>query len=117
MQTLALPDTSDLRTAGGLMLAAAAVLPAIPGHPGLACPLRTITGVPCPLCGMTTSVEATVHLHLGHALAANPAGPVVVGLAALLLVRRPATVRVWLPVVVLALALMWAFELHRYGFV
>jgi hypothetical protein len=109
-------DATDLRRAGGAMLAAALALPALPGRPHLFCPLRTLTGVPCPLCGMTTSVEATMHLHLGHALAANPAGPLVVGLAALLLVRRPATVRVRLPVVVLALALMWAFELHRFGF-
>src|SRR5436309_720730 len=110
-------DATDLRRAGGAMLAAAFVLPALPGQPHLFCPLRTLTGVPCPLCGMTTSVEATVHLHLGHALAANPAGPLAVGLAVLLLVRHPATVRVWLPMLVLALALMWAFELHRFGFV
>lgn len=42
----------DLRRAGGLMLAAAAALPLVPGRPGLACPLRTLTGIPCPLCGM-----------------------------------------------------------------
>ena len=106
MQTLALPDTSDLRTAGGLMLAAAVVLPAIPGHPGLA----------CPLCGMTTSVEATLHGQVGRALAANPFGIVAVAVVVFLLVRRPATIRLSLPLVAAASALMWAFELHRFGF-
>jgi hypothetical protein len=117
MQTLAVPDTSDLRTAGGLMLAAAAILPAIPGHPGLPCPLRTLTGVPCPLCGMTTSVEATVHLHFGDALAAAPAGIILVALAIAFLIRRPQTIRVPMALVYVVLALMWAFQLHRFGFV
>ena len=113
---LELPDTSDLRTAGGLMLAAAAVLPAIPGHPGLPCPLRTLTGVPCPLCGMTTSVEATVHLHFGDALAATPAGIVLVALAIVFLVRRPSSIRVPMALVYVVLAAMWAFQLFRFGY-
>ena len=117
MQTLELPDTTDLRAAGGLMLAAAALLPAIPGHPGLPCPLRSLTGVPCPLCGMTTSVEATVHLHFGDALAAAPAGILVVALAVVFLIRRPKLIRVPMTLVYVVLALMWAFQLHRFGFV
>jgi hypothetical protein len=110
-------DATDLRRAGTAMLVGAAALPALPGHPHLFCPLRTLTGIPCPLCGMTTSVEATVHLHLGRALAANPAGLALVGLAVFLLVRRPTTVRVSLPLVLAVLALMWAFELFRFGVV
>lgn len=99
------------------MLAAAAVLPMLPGHPGLPCPLRSLTGVPCPLCGMTTSVEATVHLRLDDALAANPVGVVAVVVAIVLLVRRPATVPVWVPGIVAGLAAMWAFQLHRFGLI
>ena len=107
----------DLRLPAGLLLGAAALLPSVPGTPGLPCPLCTLTGVPCPFCGMTTSVEATVHFRLGDALAANPAGIALVALAVLVLVRRRVAVRYSLPVVGVALALMWVFQLHRFGFV
>jgi hypothetical protein len=99
------------------MLGAAAVLPMLPGDPGVPCPLRSFTGVPCPLCGMTTSVEAAVHLQLGEALAANPMGVVAVVVAIVLLVRRPATLPVWVPGILVALAAMWVFQLHRFGWV
>ncbi len=117
MAATAVVDATDLRRAGVFMLGAAAVLPALPGHPGLPCPLRTLTGVPCPLCGMTTSVEATVHLHLGDALAAAPAGILLVIFAAWLVIRRPQTLRIPMPLIITALALMWAFQLNRFGFV
>lgn len=109
-------DARELTWVGGAMLAAAAVLPALPGNPGLPCPLRTLTGIPCPFCGMTTSVEATVHFRLGDAFAANPAGIALVVVAIVLLIVRPR----WIPVsVALALpliGLMWAFQLQRFGF-
>jgi hypothetical protein len=108
-------DLHDVRPAAGAMLAAAFVLPALPGHPGVPCPLRTLTGIPCPLCGMTTSVEDTVHAHLVHAFAANPAGlPLVACAVAAFGVRRP---RLAFPAVLLyaAFGLMWLFELHRFA--
>lgn len=110
------PDPRDLRTAAGVMLAAAAMLPVLPGHPGFTCPLRALTGVPCPLCGMTTSVESTVRLDLETAAAANPAGIALVLVAIALLALRPA--RIVLPAVLVpfTLAGMWVFELHRFGF-
>jgi Protein of unknown function (DUF2752) len=110
-------DPHDLRIAGGAMLAAAAVLPALPGHPGIVCPLRTLTGIPCPLCGMTTSVEDTVHLHVRDALAANPAGVAATVVALALLVLRPARFRVPALAACAALTAMWVFELHRFGLV
>jgi len=109
-------DLRDARVAGAAMLVAGLALPALPGHPALACPLRTVTGVPCPLCGMTTSVEDTLHLHVGTALAANPAGIAVVLAAAVLVLWRPAQASVPRFAPLAALAAMWLFELHRFGF-
>jgi hypothetical protein len=112
--TLAL-DPRELRTTGTVMLAAAAVLPALPGHPGVVCPLRLLTGVPCPLCGMTTSVEETVRGHLARAFAANPGGIAAVAVALFLLVRRPRSLRVPAALPFVVLAASWLFELHRYS--
>jgi hypothetical protein len=109
-------DPGELRVAGGAMLAAGLALPVFPGHPSLHCPLRALTGLPCPLCGLSTSVEETVRLHLGDALAANPLGVALVLAALVLLVLRP--VRLALPraVVPAVLAASWLFELHRFSF-
>jgi hypothetical protein len=109
-------DARDARIAGALMLGAGFALPLLPGHPGIACPLRALTGVPCPLCGMTTSVEATLHLDLSAALAANPAGIAAVVAAVALLVVRPAQFRLQRLAVPVMLGAMWLFELHRFGF-
>ena len=109
-------DLHDLRIAGSVMLAAAVLVPLLPGPDGIPCPLRSLTGVPCPLCGMTTSVTAAVHLDPLAALAANPAGVLAVIVAVALLVfrrRRQATVPAWaLPV---GLVLMWLWQLARVG--
>jgi hypothetical protein len=107
-------DVRDLRIAGGLMLGAAAALPLLPFEPGFACPLRTWTGIPCPLCGMSTSVVATVHGDLVSAFAANPAGIVAVVVAAWLLIARPRSLRIPSPVAALVLLSMWIFELFRF---
>jgi hypothetical protein len=110
-------DVADLRPAGALMLVAGAVLPVLPGHPGVSCPLRRLTGIPCPLCGLSTSVEQTVRLHLHAAAEANPVGIVLVLAAFALLVFRPRRLRVPSVVLPLTLAGMWLFELHRFNIV
>jgi hypothetical protein len=110
-------DPHDLRTSGAVMLAVGAVLPIVPGHSGVECPLRRLTGIPCPFCGMTTSVEATVRAHPLRAFAANPGGLAAVALAFWLLAVRPQRVVMpaWLPWVVLPA--LWLFELHRYSII
>ncbi len=108
-------DLRELRLAGTLMLGAGLVISRLPGHPGLICPLRAVTGIPCPLCGMTTSVVATLEGRLGDAFGAAPAGVfLVLAAVGLLVIRRPERVRVPVPLVLGTLALMWVFQLFRY---
>jgi hypothetical protein len=109
-------DAREVRGAGAAMLAAAAVLPHLPGHPGLVCPLRTLTGVPCPLCGLTTSVEDTVSGHVGAAVSANPGGVLLVLVAVVLLAVRPRQIRLPSAAFVLLALAMWLFELHRFSY-
>ena len=110
-------ELNVLRWAGGGMLALGVILPHLPNNPGLPCPLRTVTGVPCPFCGLTTSVKAVLHGDGRAAWSANPFGLLVVALAAAL-VLRPGWRRVSVPsvLVLAAVALSWLFELHRYHF-
>lgn len=68
------------------------------GRPvGSACFFRQHTGIPCPTCGMSRSVVATLHGDLSTAVRANPAGPLwvaaafSVALALLWLARRQRT--------------------------
>ena len=82
----------DLRLAVAGAFGVAAAWPLLPVHPPLACPLRSLTGIPCPLCGMTRACVAAVHGHLGQSLAFNPAGILIIVLAAVVLVR-PSFVR------------------------
>jgi hypothetical protein len=111
-------DLTSVRYAGGAMLALGLVLPHLPGNPGLPCPLRTVTGVPCPFCGLTTSVKAVLHGDAHGAWSANPFGLLAVVFAVALVVR-PRWRRMSLPTVIVAsgVALSWVFELHRYHFV
>jgi Protein of unknown function (DUF2752) len=108
-------DVTDIRGAAVALLVAGSTLPLLPGHQGLPCPLRTVTGIPCPFCGTTTSVEATLHADPGAALAANPLGPALVAAAVVLVVRRPRhALRVPLLFVIVLAAALWLFELHRF---
>jgi hypothetical protein len=114
------------------VLSAATVWPAVTGATGVAapCPLRWLTGVPCPGCGLTTGAVALVRGDVGGAFAANP---VILGLAAtavlaVVLLAARATGALPPPVAwsdrwrrrtgwaaaLLALA-SWAFQLNRLG--
>jgi Protein of unknown function (DUF2752) len=101
------------------------------GGQGLPCPLRTLTGLPCPFCGLTTSTVALTH---GAWAAAAETSPLVYLAAALIAATTPILAarllglapppRPWsagtrartryLAYVVVALS--WLFQLHRYNF-
>ncbi len=77
-----------------LALAAAPLVPASLAYPAVhaatgfapVCPLREVTGVPCPFCGGTTSATALADGRVAEALAANPFVPALaVALAGVLL--------------------------------
>lgn len=105
----------DLRIPAAMLLGAGIALPLL-GHPGPGCLLRAVTGVPCPLCGMSTSVTSTVRGDLPDAFAAAPAGVALVGLAIWVLVTgRPRRVEIPLPGVVALLVVMWVFQLFRFA--
>lgn len=48
---------------------------------GPACPWRALTGVPCPMCGMTHATVALGGGDLGGALASHPVAPAALAIA------------------------------------
>jgi hypothetical protein len=106
-----------LQLSSWLMLLAAVLLPLVPGHAGVICPLRLMFGIPCPLCGMTTSVVATSRGRFTEAVAANPAGVLAVIAAVAILLLRPRRLRVPLLVAAVSVAAMWAYQLFRFDIV
>ena len=110
-------DLGGLRVAGGGMLAAGMLWPLHPHALDTPCVFHAVTGVPCPLCGMTRSVTATMHLRLHDALAFNPAGVLAVLVAIALLLRagpRSLSVPRW--AVPASIALLWSCQLLRLPF-
>jgi hypothetical protein len=124
----------NLTLFGASVAAIGAVYPSLMAHAGgqgLPCPLRTLTGVPCPFCGLTTATVAMTHGDWSAAGAANPlayllAG-LVVGTAPVLMARATGhspPPRPWSAaarrragrMVAGLVALSWLFQLHRYGF-
>ena len=94
----------------------------------LICPLRALTGVPCPLCGMTTGTVAFLRGDLSGSLAAAPLSIAVVpatlaGIAVAMWNFMKGSKRLWASarlrqagVIILGLALIfsWMFQLHRF---
>lgn len=91
------------------------------------CPMRALTGVPCPFCGMSTSTLAAVRGDVVGSIAANPAGPVLLAVVALAFVPRLVSgphvggaFSRWEPRLRFApwaaLPLLWLWQLARYDY-
>ena len=91
------------------------VLPFSPIPP---CPMLTITGVPCPLCGMTRSAQSILRLDASAALRYQPFGflAVIGGLVILFLWAMPTTrplsvIRVPVALVVVLSVASWIWNI------
>ncbi len=109
-------ELAPLRMAGLLLVPAAITLSVSPIDPVPPCPLRALTGIPCPLCGSTRGVIAAVHGHLDDALVLNPAS-IGVLILALLMVAGWRVERIRIPVwgIVAVFAVLWGYQLFKYG--
>ena len=119
------------RAAGAAMVGGGAALSVLPAL-GPLCPLRRTTGVPCPLCGMTTGVFAFARGDIASAFAANPLAPLLIVVVLLAFVpplwrmiatmappdmiskHRNSKYRMILPLILVGP--LWIFQLHRYEF-
>jgi hypothetical protein len=109
-------ELRPLRAAGLFLVPAAVALSVSPVNPLPPCPLRTLTGVPCPLCGSTRGVMAAVHGDIGNAIALNPASIALLAFAALAVVGwRLERVRVPVWGIVAVFAVLWSYQLFKYA--
>ncbi|UPM51523.1 DUF2752 domain-containing protein [Synechococcus sp. A10-1-5-1] len=90
-----------------------------PGLPGWSCPLRALTGIPCPTCYLTRATAASLTGNLDGALELHAFGPVMAGLLigwSVLSIRQrrllPRGIPAW-PLGAMALALLgyWLLRL------
>ncbi|MFF4649490.1 DUF2752 domain-containing protein [Streptomyces sp. NPDC001380] len=109
-----------LRVAAGAAAALAVARLHQVHDPGVLCPLRRLTGVPCPVCGSTT---VFIEAGQGHWAAAAAANPFTAAAAAALALEPLGTRRLWrtapaplrTALLVAAAALSWCWQLHRLG--
>jgi predicted ABC-type sugar transport system permease subunit len=80
--------TSSARLVGFALAALLLANLRIPGRPSTLCPLRALTGVPCPFCGGTTAAVEVGRFDLAGALRVNP----VVVLAAVMIIAMPVVI-------------------------
>lgn len=109
-----------IRAAVLLALGAVAARVHAAHDPGVVCPLRLLTGIPCPFCGSTSAVMALGTGDLGAAVRVQP----MTVLAAGILVTAPTGwYRAWryvphrrrVALLLGAVVLSWAYQLVRLG--
>lgn len=95
---------------GGVLYAAS------PVHPNIPCPLLALTGIPCPMCGLTRAVTSAFRFDFSASLRFNPAGLVLIAVAAWALValrdRKQFAVPVWIPIVSFIALWVWNITLN-----
>jgi hypothetical protein len=74
-------QAKDLRLVGVAALGLGLISSAV--ELGVLCPMHRTTGIPCPLCGLTTGTWALAHGDLLGAVRANPLAPAAVAFLAL----------------------------------
>ncbi len=122
---------TDLQGFGLLMAVGALAIPVLPDL-GVLCPLRRLTGIPCPMCGSTTAVLHLAHAEPLAALIANPLGVLIALCCAAAFLparwRQPVTARLagWrarleprmqLAMTVVVFASLWMYQLHRFAII
>ncbi|MEE9417693.1 MAG: DUF2752 domain-containing protein [Acidimicrobiales bacterium] len=117
----------EFRMLGGAMAVGGAALSVLPAL-GPLCPLRRVTGVPCPFCGMTTATLALARGDVGAAVAANPMALILIAVVAIAFVpplwrmiasiEPPERLRAAAPKLPwILLAPLWLLQLHRFDFI
>jgi len=108
---LTVANDRNIRLAMAGLAGAAVVYPYF--HPPMPCPLRSLTGIPCPLCGMSRACAAAAHGHILQSLAFNPAGIVVMLFGAVLLFRPDLARRIRPPTwsLILVLGALWIWNI------
>lgn len=111
-------DLKVPRLLGGVMLGVGLLVPFAANGP-VGCVLRATTGIPCPACGMTRAVVATLHGDLSASIGYSPFGIVFVAAAIALLASwkwKRVRVPTWFPWLLAPLAVaMWSFQLWKLG--
>jgi hypothetical protein len=108
-------DLTRLRIPGCALLVGGLALAHLPEGLGIPCPLRTLTGVPCPFCGTTTAIRDAGGGHLRSAVSAAPLGlgAVVIAIVAVLGIL-PKKLTISPVAILLILSAEWTFELFRF---
>ena len=79
---------------------------------GIGCPIRYLTGVSCPGCGMTRAWLSVLHLHLGEAFAYHPLFWLVPPAVFVALgCKRSKTATVCAVIAIIGLAVVWVVRL------